>query len=461
MQNALRFSNRLPARPASRRLFPPGFLAALGAAFVMPLLIAGQLHAQERACRQGELCIDLSPKNFKPMPIAIVDFGGEPGPGQQIAGIITADLKRSGIFEPIDRASHPEKGLSIDAAPNFAAWSGIGAQALVTGRVVRDGARMAVEYRLWDVATSKQIIGQKHAVDAANWRRLSHLAADTVFERITGETGFFDTRIVFVDETGSKEKRRKRLAMIDQDGANFRALSSGDELLVTPRYSPRGDKIAFMAYGAGQPGVQVLDLASGRRDVIGKEGAMTFAPRFAPDGSQLVMSVEQNGNASLISVDIGSRAIRSLTSSSAIDTSPSYSPDGAQIVFESDRGGGQQLYVMGASGGEAKRISFGEGRYSTPVWSPKGDYIAFTRQKGSSFAIGILKPDGSGERILTEGFHNEGPSWAPNGRYIAFFRDSGAGPKLFMVDTTGRVDVAIPTPSFASDPGWSPLLSAR
>lgn len=440
---------------------PVGFILVLGAVLAAPAWLNNVAIAQERGCRAGELCIDLNPRNFKPMPIAIVDFGGEAGPGQQVAGVITANLKRSGVFEPIDRARHPEKTVAFDAAPNFSAWAATGAQGIVTGRVVRDGNRLAVEYRLWDVASQKQIVGLKHAVDASNWRRLAHLASDAVFERITGEGGFFDTRIVYVDETGSKEKRRKRLAIIDSDGANFRALSSGDELLVTPRFSPRGDRVAFMAFGNNRPVVQVLDLASGRRDVISNEGAMSFAPRFAPNGGQVVMSVEQGGNANLVAVDLGSRSQRPLTSGGAIDTAPSYSPDGAQIVFESDRGGGQQIYLMDASGGGARRISFGEGRYSTPVWSPKGDYIAFTKQKGGSFAIGIMKPDGSGERILTEGYHNEGPSWAPNGRYIMFFRDAGAGPKLHMVDTTGRVDVAIPTPSFASDPAWSPLLSAR
>lgn len=412
------------------------------------------------SCAAGTLCIDLNPRNFKPMPIAIVDFAGD-AQAIQVAGIIAANLKRSGLFEPLDRGAHPEKSIAFEAAPNFGAWKATGVQAIVTGRVVRDGARMAVEYRLWDATTGTQIIGQRHAVDANNWRRLAHLASDAVFERISGETGFFDTRIVYIDETGPKDKRRKRLATIDSDGANFRALSSGDELLVTPRFSPRGNQVAFMAFGNGRPTVQVLDLNSGRRDTVTQSGVMSFAPRFSPNGAQLAMSVESAGNANIVVTDIGSRASRPLTSGGAIDTSPSFSPDGSQIVFESDRGGGQQLYVMGADGGGVRRISFGAGRYSTPVWSPKGDFIAFTRQGSAGFAIGIMKPDGSGERILTEGFHNEGPSWAPNGRYITFFREAGAGSKLHMVDTTGRVDVAIPTPSFASDPAWSPLLSAK
>lgn len=443
------------------QLFRPVFFAlGLVAALVAPLYIAGEAQAQAAGCRAGELCIDLNPRNFKPMPIAIVDFGGDTQ-GPQVSQIISSNLKRSGVFEPIDPSRHPERGLGFDAVPNFAAWTQAGAQAIVTGRVVRDGARLAVEYRLWDATTGKQVVGQKHAIDPQNWRRLAHLASDAVYERMTGDTGFFDTRIVFVDETGPKEKRKKRLAIIDQDGANFRAISGGNEMLLTPRFSPRGDRVAFMSLeDGGRASVQVLDLGSGRRSVIGGN-ATSFSPRFSPNGAQLALSVETSGNTNLALADVASGAVRPLTSGSAIDTSPSFSPDGGQIVFESDRGGGQQIYIMGADGSGARRISFGEGRYSTPVWSPKGDFIAFTRQKGNTFAIGVMKPDGSGERILTEGYHNEGPTWAPNGRYIMFFREAGAGPKLFMVDVNGRVDVPIPTPAFASDPAWSPLLSAK
>jgi TolB protein len=444
------------------QLFRPVFFAlGLAAALVAPIFISGNAKAQGAAgCRAGELCIDLNPRNFKPMPIAIVDFTGE-AQAREVGGIVSANLKRSGVFEPIDPARHPERGLGFDATPNFPAWTAAGAQAILVGRVLRDGGRLSVEYRLWDATTGKPVIGQKHAIDPANWRRLAHLASDAVFERMTGETGFFDTRIVFVDETGPKDKRRKRLAIIDQDGANFRALSGGNELLITPRFSPRGDRVAFMALSNdGRASVQVLELGSGRRSVVSGEGT-AFSPRFSPNGGQIVMSVESGGVTNLAIADLAGGGPRRLTSGSAIDTSPTYSPDGGQIAFESDRGGGQQIYVMGADGGGARRISFGEGRYSTPVWSPKGDYIAFTRQRGNAFAIGVMKPDGSGERILTEGYHNEGPSWAPNGRYIMFFRDAGGGPKLHMVDVNGRIDVPVPTPAFASDPAWSPLLSAR
>jgi TolB protein len=410
---------------------------------------------------QAELFIDLRGSNFQPMPIAVTECVGETQQ-QAVSNVITNNLKRSGLFNPIDKSKHPERVTDFDAAPNFAAWKGTGIQALVTCRVVRSGNQTQAQFRLWEVASGEQIEGKQLATDASNWRRAAHIISDGVYAKITGEKGYFDTRIVFVDESGAKESRRKRLAIIDQDGANFRALSGTEELVVTPRFSPSSQEIAYMGFMPGQdPKVYIVDLNKGSREVVGNFPGMSFSPRFSPDGWTILMSLQQGGNANIYAMDLRSNATTRLTNSPSIDTSPSYSPDGSQIVFESDRGGGQQLYVMPAGGGGAKRISFGQGRYSTPVWSPKGDFIAFTRQSGSNFAIGIMKPDGSGERILTEGFHNEGPSWAPNGRYIVFFRDSGGagGPKLHMVDVTGRVQVSVPTPNYGSDPAWSPLLT--
>jgi TolB protein len=409
----------------------------------------------------AELFIDLRGGNFQPMPIAVADCVGDTAQ-QNVSTVITNNLKRSGLFSPIEKTRHPEKIDNFDAAPNFAAWKGTGIQALVTCRVVRNGGQSQAQYRLWEVSTGAQLEGQQLSTDSANWRRAAHIISDGVYAKITGEKGFFDTRIVFVDESGPKDNRRKRLAIVDQDGANFKALSGNEELVVTPRFSPSSQEVAYMGFMPGSdPKVYILDVAAGRREVVGNFPGMSFSPRFSPDGWKIVMSLQQGGNANIFSMDLRSNALTRLTNSPSIDTSPSYSPDGAQLVFESDRGGGQQLYTMAASGGGAKRLSFGQGRYSTPVWSPKGDYIAFTRQSGSSFAIGIMKPDGSGERILTEGFHNEGPTWAPNGRYLMFFRDAGGagGPKLHMVDVTGRVEVQVPTPAYASDPAWSPLLS--
>ncbi len=416
------------------------------------------------ACTCGSALADLAldiKGNFQPLRIAIADcMGGAQGP--QVSGVITANLKRSGVFEPLPKEQFAEVVTNFDAPPAFEAWKAKGAQALVTCRVTGEGPKMKAEFRLFDVLGSEQLVGQQYFSEGSSWRRVAHLISDAVFVRVTGEKGFFDTRIVFVDETGPKESRRKRLAVIDQDGANFKALSGAEMLVVTPRFSPNSQEVTYMGFPSGQdPKVFLMDIARGTREVVGNFPGMSFSPRFSPDGGKIVMSLQQAGNANIYVMDLNSSATTRITSGGAIDTSPSYSPDGSRIVFESDRGGSQQLYIVGAGGGEARRLSFGEGRYSTPVWSPKGDYIAFTKQKGGTFAIGIMTPDGKGERILTEGFHNEGPTWAPNGRYLMFFRDPGgqSGPKLYLTDITGRVQLQVPTPGYASDPAWSPLLS--
>jgi TolB protein len=314
---------------------------------------------------------------------------------------------------------------------------------------------------LWDVTSGTQVAGEQYVTDPNNARRVAHIIADAIFTRITGEKGFFDTRVVFVDETGPAIHRRKRLAIMDQDGANVRYLTRGDELVMTPRFSPSSQDITYMSFGNSDPRVLLMNLESGQREVVGNFPGMTFAPRFSPDGQRIAMSLSVAGVSNLYAMDLRSRATTRLTNTAAIDTSPSYSPDGSQIVFDSDRGGTQQLYIMPASGGAAQRISFGDGTYSTPVWSPRGDYIAFTKQTKGMFAIGVMKPDGSGERILTEGFHNEGPTWAPNGLFLMFFRDPGgySGPHIFMRDLFGRAEFQVPTPSYASDPAWGPLLA--
>jgi TolB protein len=412
------------------------------------------------------LKLDVTQGNIQPVPIALPDFlGGTPGDTEVARGItqvITANLKRSGLFLPIDPAAYIEKITNTDAVPRFDDWRVINAQGLVTGRLTRQGdGRLKAEFRLWDVFAGQQLMGQQYFTTPDNWRRVAHIISDAIYERLTGEKGYFDTRIVFVDETGPKERRIKRLAIMDQDGAGVRFLTRGDELVLTPRFSPSTQEVTYMSYGQGDPRVFLLNIETGQREIVGNFPGMTFSPRFSPDGQRVIMSLQQGANSNLFVMDLRSKATTRLTDTAAIDTAPSYSPDGGRICFESDRGGSQQIYVLPGGGGAPQRISFGDGSYSTPVWSPRGDYIAFTKRGRGQFGIGVIRPDGSGERILTEGFHNEGPTWAPNGRVLMFFRDPGgnAGPALYTVDITGRNEQRIPTPSYASDPAWSPLLS--
>ena len=427
-------------------------------------LMGGSLAMMASAnVRADDRIIEIRPGGaFKPVSIAVTSFGGEGENGAKLSGIISNNFRRSVYLSPLDPKSFAETIASPDQPPQMDAWKIINAQFVLTGRSARGGdGRLQTEFRLWDVTTGQQVAGQQYVTDANNSRRVAHIISDAVFTRITGEKGFFDSRVVFVDETGPKERRRKRLAIMDQDGANVRYLTKGDDLVVTPRFSPNSQEVTYMSFGSSDPKVYLLNIETGQKEVVGNFPGMTFSPRFSPDGQRIVMSLSQGSSSNLYAMDLRSRATTRLTDSSAIDTSPSFSPDGLRVVFESDRGGSQQIYVMGSGGGTANRISFGEGRYSTPVWSPKGDYIAFTKQKGGSFAIGVMKPDGSGERILTEGFHNEGPTWAPNGLYLMFFRDPGgqAGAHIFMVDVFGRGEFPVPSPSFGSDPAWSPLLN--
>ena len=406
--------------------------------------------------------IDVYKGNIEPLPIAITDFLASDAMGAEITGIIAADLERSGLFAPIDKGAFIEKISNPDAAPRFEDWKVINAQALVTGRVTQESdGRLRAEFRLWDTFAGQQLIGEQFFANKANTRRVAHIIADAIYERLTGEKGYFDTRVVFIDESGPKNARKKRLAIMDQDGAGVRYLSDGRAITLTPRFSPTRQEITYMSYESGQPRVYLLQIETGQRELVGNFPGMTFAPRFSPDGQKVIMSLlREDGNSNVYTMDLRSRTTTRLTESNSIDTSPSYSPDGSQVVFTSDRGGQPQIYVMGADGSGQTRISFGGGSYSTPVWSPRGDLIAFTKQSGGEFQIGVMKTDGSGERILSSGFQQEGPTWAPNGRYIMFFREAAGsgGPRLYSIDLTGRNEQSIPTPNFASDPAWSPLL---
>lgn len=403
--------------------------------------------------------IDVTQGNVQPLPIALPNFQSRDALGAKLIEVVAADLKRSGLFAPINPAAFIQKDVTPDATPRFQDWTVINAQALVTGRVTPEAdGRLRVEFRLWDTYAGQQLDGQQFYASPDNWRRIAHIIADAIYERLTGEKGYFDTRVVFVDESGAKTDRKKRLAIMDQDGANVRYLSQGSDLVLTPRFSPSRQEITYMSFGQGDPRVYLLQLETGQREVVGNFPGMTFSPRFSPDGQKVIMSLQQDGNSNIYAMDLRSRATTRLTSTNAIDTSPSYSPDGSKVVFESDRGGRSQIYVMGADGSGQTRISFGQGTYNTPVWSPRGDLIAFTKQSGGQFQIGVMKPDGSGERILTSSFHAEGPTWAPNGRVIMFFRDQGGGPQLYSIDLTGRNEQKVATPNYASDPAWSPAL---
>lgn len=418
---------------------------------------------------QAQLNVDITQGFVEPLPIAISDFYGatpeEQLIGHDVAEVVAADLERSGLFRPIDKGAFIQDPAALRNVPRFGDWRVINAQALVSGTAeLQEDGRLRVEFRLWDVFGEGQLTAFAYTVPPSIWRRVAHIIADNVYKRLTGEEGYFDSRIVYIAESGPQNRRQKRLAIMDQDGFNHQFLTDGSNLVLTPRFSPSLQEITYLAYVNRVPRVYLLNLNTGQQEVLGDFPGMTFAPRFSPDGNAVVMSLAQQGNTEIYRMDLRTRQVTRLTRHPAIDTSPSYSPDSRQIVFNSDRGGSQQLYVMNADGSGVQRISFNQGRYATPVWSPRGDLIAFTRMSGGTFYIGVMRPDGSGERMLAEGFLVEGPTWAPNGRVLSFYRQMPADArgkqvtKLFTIDLTGFNEREVATPIDGSDPAWSPLI---
>ena len=432
-------------------------LVALGAIALAPTVS----HAQG-----GPLRIEITEGVIEPLPIAVPDLvaetAGSAEMGAQLARVIAADLTGTGLFRELPSSAFISQVSDFGAPVQYADWKAINAQALVTGAVSVNGNQINVKFRLYDVFSGAELgDGLQFAGTVDGWRRIAHKVADVVYSRITGEGGYFDSRVVFVSEAGPKDNRRKRLAVMDYDGANVQYLTGSEDIVLAPRFSKVGDRVLYTSYETGSPRIFVLDVGSVQRRVLESNvGTMSFAPRFAPDGQTVVYSISQGSNTDIYSMNINSGATSRLTNTPAIETAPSFSPDGNRIVFESDRSGTQQLYVMPASGGEATRISFGEGRYGTPVWSPRGDLVAFTKHSKGRFHIGVMRTDGSEERLLTASFLDEGPTWSPNGRVIMFARETqGADGRstLYSVDITGRNLRPVRTPEGGSDPSWGPL----
>lgn len=414
--------------------------------------------------------IDITKGTMNPLPVAIPVFIAAPGlesEAQGITEVIGNNLTNSGLFKVIDRQAYIEQFASVDQVPQFANWRQINAQSVIVGEVKPGATGIDVSFRVWDVLSGKQLAGQTFKADRSGWRRVGHLVSDQIYSRMTGEDGYFDTRVVYVAESGDWRRPTKRLAVMDQDGANQRYLTSGRALVLTPRFDNDSQRIIYMSYEHGQPAVYLYNLTTGREELVGNFPGMSFAPRFSYKNDKAIMSVSQNGNAEIYVLDLASHRANRLTNDPSIDTSPSFSPDDSQITFASDRSGSQQIYVMNADGSNQRRISFGKGNYATPVWSPRGDLIAFTRIHGGKFYIGVMRTDGSGERLLTESYMDEGPTWSPNGRVIMFGRKSPGTnttpgqTKIVSVDLTGYNERIIPTSSEASDPAWSPLLSKQ
>lgn len=430
--------------------------ALLGTAALAALMaLSGPVAAPAQSGQETE--VEITQGVLRPMSIAIAPFNG--GDGPEISGVVSANLERSGFFSPINPAAFIEQNLSAANQPNFDAWTRIGAQALLYGDVQPDpSGRIQVSFRLYDPYRRCQLVGYRFTTTPENWRRVAHKISDVVYQRLTGEPGYFDTRIAFVSETGGGPNRVSRLTVMDQDGFNPEFLTRGEEIILTPRFSSNSNEVTYMALGEDYSRIYLLNLSTGRRENLGQFDGQVFAPRFSPDGSRIAFSIVRGGNTDIHVMNLQSRAVRRLTSDPGIDTSPSFSPDGGQIVFNSDRSGRPRLYVMSADGSGQRPISSGGGNYHTPAWSPRGDLIAFTKQQGGQFHIGVMSPSGGEERILSSSYFEEGPTWAPNGRYLMFSRDRGGVPRLWTVDVTGRVSRQAPYGGAGADPAWSPLI---
>ena len=417
-----------------------------------------------------DLRIKINSGQVEPLPIAIANFTGEEGGsskiGMLISTVVSNNLVGSGQFKAIESAAFIAPPTNPSVRPNFTDWTPLGIKALITGSVKNiNDQQIEVEFRLWDVIAETDLIGLRLSVNSKAWRRVAHIISDEIFERLSGDSGYFDTRIVYVAESGPQNNRIKRLAIMDQDGENHQFLTDGSFLVLTPRFSPTSQEITYLAYFKNEPRVYIFNLETGQQELLGSFPGMTFAPRFSPSGEKIIMSLAEKGVTDIYTMDLNNQEVTRLTNSPSIDTSPSFSPDGKKIIFNSDRGGTQQLYIMDSNGRNVKRISFGKGRYATPVWAPKGELIAFTKILKNKFYIGVMSPDGSGERLLAQGYLVEGPTWAPNGRVLMYFKqaapiDAGKSTtvNLFKIDVTGFRETRIVTPSDGSDPAWSPLL---
>lgn len=435
---------------------------------VLTLLVALSIWGLPASAQEsGPLRIEITEGVIEPLPFAVPDFVADDGAGaefgRKISRVISADLTGTGLFREIPGEAFISQITSFSSPVQYADWKAINAQALISGAVsVDDTGKLVVRFRIYDVFAGQELGQGLQLVGTQDgWRRIAHKVADQVYSRITGEGGYFDSRVVFVAESGPKDARQKRLAIMDYDGADVKYLTDSASIVLAPRFSPTGDRVLYTSYETGFPKIYVLDVASvGRRVLENQDGTMSFAPRFGPDGRTVVFSLTKGGNTDLFRMNVEGGGLERLTTAPSIETAPSFSPDGSQIVFESDRSGTPQLYAMSASGGEARRISFGQGRYGTPVWSPRGDLIAFTKQSKGRFHIGVMRLDGSEERLLTASFLDEGPTWAPNGRVIMFTRETqGAQGRagLYSVDISGRNLRQVATQTGASDPAWSPL----
>lgn len=373
-------------------------------------------------------------------------------------------LKQSGHLEAQKDASLAQDNLTVESIPNFEKYAKAGIGAIVIGQFNFDAqGNIELRVRMWDVLDQRQLFGKFYTASKDNLRKAANMISNEIFKSISGESsGHFTSQILYVSETGPAAKRIKKISMIDFDGENNHSLTDGRELVLTPIFSKRMNEIFYLRYFEDKPQIFSLDLRNLRSRKLGGFRGTTFAASVNPkDQNLILLSAIVDGNSDIYELNINGNSAKRLTKNPAIDTTPSYSPDGKFITFASDRDSGQKIYVMYADGSSVSRITSDSGSYSKPVWSPDGKLIAFTKIKGGQFYIGVIAPNGKGEKLLTGGYLVEGAKWSPNGRYLIYAKKKGAYgrdsmSRLFVIDVVTGFEFEVPTPANegASDPDW-------
>ena len=414
--------------------------------------------------------INVTNGQVEPLPLAVVSFDAENIEDEEysskINDVISNNLKNTGLFKILSEKSYLQSKNEVFLQPNFGDWRLIDANFLVTGKLNINNKNLNINFKLWDVYQEKLLINKSiSGVSFTEWRISSHIISNLIYEAITGEKGYFDTKVVYVAETYTNAAKSKQLAIMDYDGNNHKMLTNGDNLVLTPRFSPDGKNVVFLQYKNNKASVYLMNLISEKINILGNYSGMSFAPRFSPGGKKIIFSLTERGKSNIFVQELESKKKYQITNNKYINTSPYFSPDGKKIVFSSDRAGKQNIYIKKIDNkfSKSERITFGLGNYATPVWSPRGDYIAFTKSYKKRFFIGLIKENGKGERLISEGYLADGPTWSPNGRTLAFYkivkkRNDKYVSKLFTIDITGNVEKELKTPYEASDPDWGPSI---
>jgi len=391
----------------------------------------------------AELIIEVTGGIQGALPIAVVPFGwqgGGPKPGEDVASIVDADLKRSGRFKTLpskDMIASPHTGAGVD----FRDWKVLGMESLVVGQVKPNGVGgYIVRFQLFDVFKGEQLAGYSIPTTARDLRATAHHISDLIYEKLTGQRGAFATRVAYITSIVQPTGKRKiTLQVADADGYHPQTIVTSTEPLMSPAWSPDGLKLAYVSFEKGRPSIFIQEVYTGKRQRVASFKGINGAPAWSPDGRKLALTLSKDGNPDIFILDLARRTLRPLTRDPAIDTEPAWSPDGRHIIWTSDRGSRPQIYRMPSGGGKAERITF-EGKYNARAsYSPDGKLITMVTQVGPDFRIGVLDLESFQLQVLSDGALDESPSFAPNGSMVIYAIKVKGQAELAAVSVDGRV----------------------